>query len=514
MNMHDSDSRPAGLAATVPLSRLPSIESLLVSDGDARIALGGDGTNVYGCPPAPDPGLLDFASSTASVISPGAFEAADALRTRLHGALRGHGETNLYAEEMQRLRGELLELCGLDAAGGVDALFAASGTDLHRMFVELVAASGQNGLCVLGPEPAETGSGIHSALTGCDASNDGEEGGRCAIEATSLALRDAEGHPRDAADIDAEVEAKVAAAVGADRRVLLVLVDVSKTGLIAPSPACAIALRRRWPQAVEVLVDACQFRLATSTLRAYLEQGFSVALTGSKFVGGPSFSGAALIPRANAERLRGSPAGFRQYAVRAELPEDWTEAAALDEGVSFGRLLRWEAALHELRAFRELSVEAVANALRELTEIVDGRLRRDPSFEALSRPELDRSPLATGGEWDAQASIFPFLMFGLAQGRRPLDREQTRRVHELLQCDLGDRSDWLGALGGFAVLRCRVGQPVACGRRDGVEVSALRLCFGARQLAEAASGEDGLLRVAGRAMSCLDKCARLAAVVG
>jgi hypothetical protein len=508
MNMSGPHGRPVGVDAGAQPARLPPTEFLLVSDGDARIALGDDGTNIYGCPPWPDPALLDFGSSTASVISSGAFEAAAGLRKRLYAALPGRNEAELYATEMQRLRGELLELCGLEGDGSVDVLFAASGTDLHRMIAEVVAASGPSGLFVLGPESAETGSGVAVALT-----EGGGRGAACAIEVAGVALRDAYGRPRRGADIDAEAEAKVAAAVAAGQRVLLVLVDVSKTGLIAPSPACAMALQRRWPESVEVMVDACQFRLAPATLHAYLEQGFIVALTGSKFVGGPSFSGAVLVPRAIATRLRGVSTGFRHHAVRAELPADWAETAALEDGARFGRLLRWEAALYELRAFRRLPADAVVNALRELTEIVDARLQRDPAFEALARPALDRRPLAKGADWDGQATIFPFLLFRPQARRRPLGREQTRRVYELLQGDLGDSADWLDTLGGLAVLRCRVGQPVACGQRDGIEISALRLCFGARLLAEAASGEDALLRVAGRAMACLDKCARLAAAV-
>jgi hypothetical protein len=89
-------------------------------------------------------------------------------------------------------------------------------------------------------------------------------------------------------------------ALAQGRRVLLVLADVSKTGLIAPSLACVTALQRRWPDALDILVDACQFRLAPATLRAYLIHNFMIALTGSKFLTGPTFSGALLIPAAPA----------------------------------------------------------------------------------------------------------------------------------------------------------------------------------------------------------------------
>jgi hypothetical protein len=155
------------------------------------------------------------------VILSGVFETAAGLRKRLCAAL-----PELYATEMLRLYGELLDFCGLEAGGGV--LLAASGTDLHRMIAEVVAASGQNGLSRAGSGSAETGSGVAVALT--------------------------------------EAEAKVATAVVVRQRVLLVLVDASKTGLISPSLVCVMVLRRHWPESVEVMVGACQFRLAYQVL--------------------------------------------------------------------------------------------------------------------------------------------------------------------------------------------------------------------------------------------------------
>ena len=55
------------------LAGLPT-EALLADGGDARLTLDPiTGRNKYGCPPAPDEGLAEFASSTASIITPAAF---------------------------------------------------------------------------------------------------------------------------------------------------------------------------------------------------------------------------------------------------------------------------------------------------------------------------------------------------------------------------------------------------------------------------------------------------------
>jgi len=318
-----------------------------------------------------------------------------------------------------------------------------------------------------------------------------------------------DGTPRPAADVDADVKAVVTARAG--QRVLLTLVDVSKSGLIAPTPACVAALQERLPDTVEVLVDACQFRIAPATLSAYLERGFMVALTGSKFVAGPSFSGVLLIPAPVAARLRGRalPPGLRAYSSRAEWPRDWACAATLDEVANFGLLLRWEAALEELRAFHALPQAQVARFLQDFAQAVLQRLGNDPLFEPLPVPQIDRRPLIEATSWDHIQTIFPFLLYHPASGagRAPLTRAETARAYRLLQAEL----DIPGAAADVARMRFQLGQPVACGSRGGVPVSALRLCASARLVVEALAGDGSHApAVIAKALAALDKAALLA----
>jgi hypothetical protein len=300
----------------------------------------------------------------------------------------------------------------------------------------------------------------------------------------------------------------VTAAAG--RRVLLTLVDVSKSGLIAPSPGCVAALQERLPESVEVLVDACQFRIAPATLRAYLQRGFMVALTGSKFLTGPSFSGVLLVPESVATRLRGRqlPPALRAYCSRAEWPGGWEAAGLLDDVANFGLLLRWEAALQELRAFHALPQAQVARFLQDFAQAIQQRLGSDPLFEPLPVPQIDRRPLIEAASWDHIQSIFPFLLYHPATpaGRAPLTRAETVWVYRLLQAEM----DIPGAVVDVARLRFQLGQPVACGSRDGVPVSALRLCASARLVVEALA-EDGrnASAVIEKALAALDKAALL-----
>jgi hypothetical protein len=487
---------------------LPPTGALIVSGGDARIACDPlRGVNAYGCAPHPDPAILAFGSSTASTISPAAYAAADHLRWRLLRAGRaGVSPEATYAAELARQRGELLALNGLSAEFGVEAVFAASGTDLHRIAAQLAAVD-RRPLTVIMVDPAETGSGVAAALSGRDRTRRREPPAR-GRELVTIPIRTADGRPRPPAAVDDEVAVRVAAAVRAGRRVLLNPVDVSKTGLVAPSVACVLGLMSRFPDAIEVTVDACQLRIAPGTLRAYLARGVSVALTGSKFVGGPAFCGALLLPARVARRAARAPLP-RAFAgaPKAEWPAGWAAQAGLVEGVNFGLLLRFEAALAEMRAFGALAEPEVTGFFTDFAGAVGTRLATDPAFELLGAPAPDRWPLAGCGGWDTVTTIFPFLLRA-GPGGRLLTAAETAQVHARLALDLSDRL----SPPELSARRCEVGQPVACGTRRGVPVAALRLCASMRLAVEALGGQGrGPAAVIADALIVLDKAALLAA---
>ncbi len=436
---------------------LSVMEQLLISGGDGRIALDAQsGLNRYGCQPHPDDGLLAFASSTASVISQAGFDAASHLHERL---LSGH---RLPAQEMQRIRAEL-RFDVSDLAG--ELLFSQSGTDAHCIAARYAAIGSNRPLQVLMVEEAETGSGVFAALS---ALADG-------TPPIMVRLREEDGAPRPVAQIDAEVAARVDEAVSCGAQVLLIMVDQSKTGLIAPGVSCVMQLQQRYRERLNVLVDACQFRLSTTTLRAYLQQGFMIAVTGSKFYTGPAFSAALLMPQSGIARMD-------------QRDEDMN---------SPGLALRWEAALAEWRRFRRQSAAEVMHSLQLFRDSVGLRLISDPCFEPLPVPQLDRRPLVDDSGWDHIQSIFPFLL--LHSNGMPLSREQTHRVYRQMQVSIGT---------GIAAVRGQLGQPVVCGVRDGVEVSALRLCLSARLISDALThrGMDAVIR---DAQAVLDKAAWL-----
>lgn len=517
MTVRNSDDWPA----------LPSTQQLLVEGGDTRIALApAHALNKYGCPPRPDPGLHGLGSATASVISEAGYAAADDLRHRLGVAAELESPARIYTRELNRLRQELARLCGASDLPGLEIVFAASGTDLHLIAAQLVAASTQLSTLVLMVSAEETGSGVPAALAGRHFSTHTALGnsvstgtsitGTAAIEVVAVPIRLGDGTPRPLAAVDTEIESLAARAIAQGRRVLLVLADVSKTGLIAPSLGCVAALQRQWPDTLDILVDACQFRVAPATLRAYLAHGFMVAVTGSKFLAGPTFSGALLIPSAAAHRLRSYalPHALRAYSAAADWPDGWAAAGILDNVANFGLLLRWEAAMAELQAFNAVPEAAVTRFLQSFADAVQHRLRNDPAFELIPVPPIDRRPLIEAASWDHIPTIFPFLLHHTARRteNRLLNRKETAQVYQHLQTDLSGHPDLIlaGASQTVAALRYQLGQPVALGLRNGLPVSALRLCASTRMVVVATMGDmDNSVIVIERALAALDKTALL-----
>jgi hypothetical protein len=447
----------------------PSTPELLVSGGDERIQPDENGMNRYGCQAIPALGVLELGSSTTTNISRIGYEAADRLRNRMASMVGEESLAAVYRREMARQKQEFMALTGLSGMI-LDMEFSPSGSDVHQAAVS--RAGRANGpLTVVMLDDAETGSSVPSALLGgC---------GEGRVQIVAVAVREADGTPRETAAVEADFRRAVAEAIRSGRHVLLIQVDVSKTGLIVPSLSCTLALKRAFGDQLDVLVDACQFRLAPATLRAYLERGFMVGVTGSKFASGPGFSGALMVQG-------------------HEAPADEGSGVPERETLNLGMMLRWEAALAELRAFASLSEERISRFLQRFSRAVQERLLGDVSFEPLPVPVLDRFPLVARGGWDQIPTIFPFVLMhsNSPKGRIPFSPEDTAQVHRTLQS---------------AYPSVRLGQPVRCGTRNGEPVSALRLCAGVRLIVEALSGPGQEEAAIERTLRALDKVAMTAA---
>jgi hypothetical protein len=359
----------------------------------------------------------------------------------------------------------------------------------------------------------ETGSGVMMASAGRHfmgrVSSDrnvakGEElqPGEATRNAT-IAVRNKDGSLRTDQDVEEELRGLIELGRAAGLRCLLVVTDVSKTSLLAPSLETVLRLKERFGAVLDIMIDACQFRLSAATIRAYLARDFTVAVTGSKFLAGPIFSGALLCPPAIFERFRhrAVPAALADYCGKAEWPEGWAAREALPDRANFGLLLRWKAALFELERFATIPEEKVIDVLSAFAESVTARLANDPAFRPLDSRPLNRSDLSGASSvlrWDEIPSIFSFYLRNSHDGGL-LTANETAAVYTELAIEDGE----LAAV--------RIGQPVRCADFGDVPASALRICLSAPLIVAACENAGALADFIAQAMMVLDRTADMAA---
>ncbi|MET4804214.1 hypothetical protein [Bradyrhizobium sp. LB11.1] len=449
------------------------LDTLLASGGDQRLALDPKArVNAYGCAPSPEPEIWNFASSTASPISQAGYDRAALAREELvHKSLFDEVEI-AFDRRCEDMRDELRAHFQLPPR--VDVVFSPSGTDsqLHALFLARAVLGARPVTIVVGAD--QTGSGTAHTARGHHFST------MTASGATSgLAMR---------ADADAEVMRAIENSLAQGRRVLLHIMDSSKLGWRAPGAACLDEIARRWPRKVQVVVDACQARLGRRRLRSYLDRGYMVLMTGSKFFGGPAFSGALLVPKGLSralDRIEGIAPGFFDYVGRCDWPMNWTALRSrFERRPNFGQWLRWEAALAETGNYYAVPGAFRAEAMAGLATGIDNMIALSPSLRAVPAA-FDKAD--ADDEEFARRTIFPFT---LLRNGKPVSIADTSVVHRALTRDMNDDIVGSAADRQVAAQRCLVGQPVRLEQPDGMPQAALRLCIGARLVTDAWSADS------------------------
>jgi hypothetical protein len=472
------------------------IEQILTRGGDTRLVLDPvSRLNGYGCRPFPRPEAFTFASSTATSISGRAYAAAAAARQALLRDSLAGGFDRAFDAHMDAIRDELKKLLGL-AGSGCDIVFSPSGTDaqLHALFIAR-AALGTPLVSIIAAAD-ETGSGADFATSGrhfnavtapgiAVAKGEPIDGMAEGVESLSIPLRNATGLLRACDEVDAEIRDAIARSIAAKKRVLLFAVDSSKFGLRSPSLGCLRRIAAAAGQDVQVVIDAAQMRLGMRRLRRYVELGFIVLITGSKFFTGAPFSGALVLPPAVAAKccdLDHVPSGLRDYTNASDWPPAFAGLrAALPARSNLGQWARWVAALEEMRAYFAVPKAFREFALRQFAEVVPRLVGAESSCEALL---LGNEAAADSDDEEfAERTIFPF--FVRSKGRLMSQAETTtlyRALNDDVAALLPTTLPPMQRL--LAARRCHIGQPVAVADGHNRVAGALRISAGARVVSE------------------------------
>lgn len=453
------------------------LATALTSGGDARIRPDAEGRNQYHASVLPSDALA-YGSSTISSVSEHAFQT---LLDRWHHGLDRPVATSDYAEALEIMRFKLTQAFGTSDTAVV---FAASGTDLE--YAGLAAAQDGRPVTTILLGRDEVGSGCVHSAAGRFFADETATGARvvaqsaidpvfAGTELVDVPVRDAAGRPRASSAVTDELAAAAQHAIANNRRPVVHVVHGSKSGLTLPALADVERLVAAFGDAVTIVVDACQLRVAPAAIRRYLALGCVVLMTGSKFAGGPPFSGFALIPEAVRARAMPLPEGYRRVATRAEWPANWPGADRLASSGNFGLLLRLQAAIIEIERFAALPAPQVDHIAQRFGHHVD---------RMVTRLELRDVPGASKDAALPCLAAATLRTLDLSGRWKTCDFDQARAIHRHIA---RQSRQWLGR-------EIRLGQPVRThSLADGRAAGTLRLSLSMPMMVEMATLDDAAL---------------------
>ncbi len=475
------------------------LDQLLSGGGDPRLTINpATGLNEYGCQPYPCPDVLSFSSSTATSISQRAFDRAENARDELMRSAIDLGMETAFDMRVEAMRDELRACLGLSRMSA-DIVFSPSGTDSQLQALLLARARLGQAMTTIVVAADQTGSGTVHTARGCHFSASTANGDHVRkgepiagladpVESIALRLFDGAGQALSPAAIDSLVLGAVERSVESGSKVLLQVMDSSKFGWRAPSDNCLDEIAKRWSGKVQVVVDACQMRLGRGRLRRYLDRGYLVIITGSKFFTGPPFSGALLVPSAFAGDIDAAsdiPSGFFAYFGRSDWPRNWQRLRGhFPMRINLGQWLRWEAALEEIGAYYRIPREFRLEALTSFGKTVEQLVGSSRSLRLLAPQQRPEDTTADNEEMELR-TIFSFVV---RRGNRILSLEECKTLYRKLARRVSADDP------GTETTPCLIGQPVALGRDEKHPTAALRISASARLVSEAFSSDENLAR--------------------
>jgi hypothetical protein len=158
-------------------------------------------------------------------------------------------------------------------------------------------------------------------------------------------------------------------------------------------------------------------------------------------------------------------------------------------------LIRNQIGLVNYQKFCVLPNEKICTFIEKFAAQIKNFLIENPNFELLETPKLKRDSLVNGNLWDTFPTIFPFILY---RNNQPLSRLETAEIYKSFTKN---------------AVRFEIGQPVLCGSRNGIDLSALRLCLSSRLIVEAVSNDKKADKVIKNALFVLTEIQKHAAAI-
>ncbi|MBP8792200.1 MAG: hypothetical protein KBE41_05330 [Lutibacter sp.] len=477
-------------------------EYLLMDGGDLRLNI--DEINLlnkYGCRPFPRPDAFTFASSTATSVSNFAFDKTDKVRSILIRNSLKNGFKNATIEFSELLKNNLRKIFKLNDE--CEIIFSPSGTDSALQIAAITQIISEKDITHVLVASDETGSGVPAALKGCHFENntalnfpvtkgDKIEGFR-AIDLIKIPFRDENGALKSSSQLDKEVFEAISKTNELGRHVVLHTMDQSKLGYQSPSEELLQSLNTLGNLSMQVIVDAAQLRLDPTDIQNYLNKGYIVTITGSKYFTGPPYSGALILPEKVSKLIHSVkntlPSGLNNYYNHSDWPTSWPCSKDLSVGYNYGSYMRWNAAMVEMDRYYKTPILYRNMGIEMFCNFVEDSINEAAFLEPIYGEETKTNSY-NSKEFGIRniRTIFPFFIL---KNNEVLSIDNVKKLYTLLNSDLSDQfQDASLEIIRLAAQKCHIGQAVNVKYGNDIESAILRISLGARVISESWVNRD------------------------
>ncbi|TDD98614.1 hypothetical protein [Flavobacterium cellulosilyticum] len=477
-------------------------EYLLMSGGDFRLNIDEiELLNKYGCRPFPRPDAHTFASSTATSISNFSFDKTDKVRSILiqNSLKNGYKKTTIDFSEL--LKSNLKKIFKINDE--CEIIFSPSGTDSALQIAAITQIVTEKEITHVLVASDETGSGVPSALKGCHFENNtalnfpvtkGEriEGFR-EVDLIKIPLRDEIGELKSTLQLDTEVFNAISTTNELGRHIVLHVMDQSKLGYQSPSEKLIQSLKKLRNLSIQIIVDASQLRLDPKDIQNYLNKGYIVTITGSKYFTGPPYSGALILPKSVNKTIntitKKIPEGLTNYYNHSDWPTSWTCAKDLSDGFNYGSNMRWNAAIVEMDRYYKTPILYRNMGIEMFCNFIEDSIKEAPFLEPIFGDET-KTKSFNSKEFGIRniRTIFPFFIL---KNEEVLSDTQVKKLYTLLNSDLSNNfEDASLEIIRLAAQKCHIGQAVNVKYGTDFQSAVLRLSLGARVISESWVNRD------------------------
>ena len=351
----------------------------IVKGGDERIKLKENGLNKYHGNPLIYESVFNRGSCTMSNLNVDSKKAVDGMLKKL--------KKEDYDKLLNQQQTQLKKLIDVNSLNDFDIFYAPSGSDLCYfpiMFSRIINPDKKIFSVVTCPE--ELGTGSNTAIKGeyFFGTNQFEENvvkndlihQDILIDQQAFSARDDQGnilnHKSDILEIIDEKSSSY--------QVIANLVIGSKSGIVDN-----ISMIPRANEKCFWVIDVCQMRTTQKLINNLLRLNCMVMLTGSKFYQSPPFCGALLVPKSISSKLvniqDSAIEPFLKIFSTSDIPLNHPKLRSkFRHNENYGTLLRWEAAVSEMKLLSFFGEDMVTMAVDRWNAFIISQLQIKSSY--------------------------------------------------------------------------------------------------------------------------------------